>query len=174
MQCEPGQHHRRGVFLLPTLSFSLGDHSFECRIKAPAVLVDLGGFTVIEDNSTDTYTTADGTPLHFVPKDLERICDDVVRSFGDPPAALDGRKISGVALSTRTFLVRVNPDANSPAMFFQDSVDLKHPGLLHSCYAGRKALVPLGRGTHIIDVDLTGVFGSPELSTHLTYKITRS
>ncbi len=167
-------NNRPDVFLLPTLSFSPGDHTFECQIKAPAVLVDLGGVAVTEDTTGDPYPAADGTILHFVPKDLARICDDVVTSFSDPPAFVDKQKIKGVAVSTRTFIAQINRDANSPFPFFRDSWKLGHRGFLHSCFAGRKALVPLSRGTHFIDVDLTSVFGPDAASTHLTYKITRS
>ena len=106
------------VFLLPTLSFSGGDHIFHCKTKAKAVLVDLGGIVPTEDTTGDTYTTTDGKSLHFVKNDLEQICDDVVRSFIDPfPATVDGRKLDGVPVATRAFPVKINSDANDPFPF---------------------------------------------------------
>lgn len=174
---SPENNDQTDVFLLPTLSFVGGDHAFECNnIKAKAVLVDLGGFVPIEDTTGDTYTTADGTTLHFVKNDLERICDDVVKtSLPEPvPATVDARPIHGTPVSTGTFSVKINPDANSPFPFYSDSRKLHHTGSLNACYAGRKALVPLNPGKHLIDVDLTSLFGPTGPSTHFTYKVTRS
>jgi hypothetical protein len=124
----------------------------------------------------DTYTTADGTTLHFVKNDLERICDDVVKtSLPEPvPATVDAKPIHGTPVSTGTFSVKINPDANSPFPFYSDSRKLHHTGSLNACYAGRKALVPLNPGKHLIDVDLTSLFGPTGPSTHFTYKVTRS
>jgi len=53
--------------------------------------------------------------------------------------------------------------------FWQDSVDLGHPGKLAASYCGWKAEVPLRQGRHVIRVDLTDVAGAP---THFTYNIT--
>lgn len=162
-----------GVFLLPTLSFSGGDQLFTCETKARAVLVDLGGLVP----TGDTYTAADGTVLHFVKNDLQQICDDVVRSFTDPlPATVDRRPLRGVAVSTRAFPVKINSDANDPFPFFDDALQLHGRGTLYTCYTGRKALVPLSRGKHVITVDLTSLFGPTGPPTHLTYiiNVTRS
>jgi len=51
--------------LLPTLSFSPGDQSFDCRISTRTVVLDLSGTTAIEDASDVPYVFADGTELLF-------------------------------------------------------------------------------------------------------------
>ena len=71
-----------GFFLLPTLSFSPGDKSFDCRISTRTVVLDLSGSTVTEDANVEApYEFEDGTELLFLPGNLERICDDVGPRF---------------------------------------------------------------------------------------------
>jgi hypothetical protein len=168
--CNEGQRPEgiRGEFMLPALSFGSGDATFSCYVKAHVVLLDLGGAIATEDNRGDTYTTADGEVLLFTRGNLQRICDDALRFFPAPaPATADSNPISARQVSTRAFEVKVNSSA--PAPYWQDSVDLGHPGRLAAAYCGWKAEVPLDRGQHVIQVDLTSVAGAP---THFTYNIT--
>src|SRR3954452_17629908 len=63
-----------GVFLLPTLSFGPGSQTITCTITARSVLLDMGGFTVSEDNMfpDSFYTfTPDGPPVPFTRENLE-------------------------------------------------------------------------------------------------------
>lgn len=169
-RCNEGQSPSGflGEFLLPSLSFGSGDATFRCRITARRAVLDLGGAIATEDARGDTWTTADKQKLLFTRSNLERICDDVLRLFPSPaPATLDGRPLGGTQVSTPAFPVVVRRTAPSP--YWQDSVDLGHPGLLFASYCGWKAEVPLGRGEHTIDVDLTGTAGAP---THFRYDIT--
>ena len=70
----------------------------------------------------------DGTELLFLPRNLERICDDVgPRLFPTPsPATLDGGPIAGTAVTTPPFLVPIHRTA--PLTFWQDSVGPRPPG----------------------------------------------
>jgi hypothetical protein len=168
--CDEGQgrHGLLGEFLLPTLSFGSGDASFDCRISARVVLVDLGGAIATEAARGDTWTTADGQELLFTRANLERICDDALRRFPSPaPATVDGSPFGGTRVSTPAFPVLVRRTA--PAPYWRDSVDVGHPGLLFASYCGWKAEVPLRRGDHTITVDLTDAAGAP---THFRYDIT--
>ena len=159
-----------GFFLLPTLSFSPGDQSFDCRITTRTVVLDLSGSTVSEDASDVPYEFADGTELLFRRPNLERICDDVgPRFFPTPsPATLDGNPIAGTAVTTPVFPVPVHRTA--PLTFWDDSVALGHPGLLFSTFCGWKAELRLTRGQHVILVDHSALFGG--VSTHFRYNIT--
>lgn len=161
-----------GFFLLPTLSFSPGDKTFDCRITTRTVVLDLSGSTVTEDANTDMpYEFEDGTKLLFLPRNLERICDDVgPRFFPAPsPATLDGKPISGTAVTTPAFLVPIHRTA--PLTFWDDSVKRGHPGVLWSSFCGWKAELKLTSGRHVIAVDHTALFG-PDKPTHFTYNIT--
>jgi len=168
--CNEGQRPSgtRGAFLLPTLSFGSGPATFNCRVSARVVVLDLGGAIATEDDRGDVWTTAEGVDLLFTRANLERICDDVLPRFypSAAPATLDSHPIRGTAVSTRAFNVRVSPDA--PVPFYQDSIDLGHPGRLAASYCGWKAEIPLRRGRHVIKVDLTGVAGP---DTYFTYNI---
>lgn len=157
-----------GVFLLPTLSFGSGAQSFWCHIEAKAVLVDLGGAVATEDKRGDLQTLADGEMLTFARGNLSRICDDALRFFSpSAPATVDGRPLVGTPVSTGTFEVKVNSDAAAPGLpFYQDSVDLGHPGSLAACYTGQKAIVPLTAGRHEIRVTLAGADGLPSQFTY--------
>jgi hypothetical protein len=156
--------------LLPTLSFSPGDQSFDCRISTRTVVLDLSGTTAIEDASDVPYVFADGTELRFRRPNLERICDDVgPRFFPEPsPATLDGLPIGGTAVTTRWFLVPIHRTA--PLTFWDDSVALGHPGVLASTFCGWKAELTLTRGEHVIRVDHSHLFGGT--STKFRYNIT--
>jgi hypothetical protein len=166
-----GDGRRGGVLLLPSLSFGSGDATFTCRTKARAVLVDLSGFTVTEDNRGDTWTLADGEVLDFARANLPRICDDVLRFVPAATATLDDSAITPIPVSTRNFSVKVNPGAdNTPGLpLYQDSSDLGHPGRLAACYSGYKALVPISPGHHVLHVDLSAIVGAP---TQFTYDVT--
>ena len=162
-----------GFFLLPTLSFSPGDQTFDCRITTRTVVLDLSGSTVSEDANVDApYVFEDGTELLFLPRNLERICDDVgPRFFPEPsPATLDGKPINGTAVTTPPFLVPIHRTA--PLTFWQDSVDRGHPGVLASTFCGWKAELKLTRGRHVILVDHSALFGGE--STRFRYNITVS
>jgi hypothetical protein len=160
-----------GVFLLPTLSFSPGDRTFTCRISTRTVFLDLSGSTVTEDANVDApYVFEDGTELLFLPRYLERICDDVgPRYFPRPsPATLDGRSIAGTAVTTPTFPVPIHRTA--PLTFWEDSVKRGHPGYLWTTFCGWKAELQLSRGKHVILVDHSALFGGT--STRFRYEIT--
>ena len=75
-----------GFFLLPTLSLSPGDMTFDCRITTRTVVLDLSGSTVSEDANNDApYVFEDGTELPFLARNLERSCEDVgPRSYRRP------------------------------------------------------------------------------------------
>lgn len=168
--CNEGQRPEgiMGEFILPTLSFGSGNASFTCRVTAHVALLDLGGAIATEDDRDDTYTTAGGDVLRFTRGNLERICDDALRFFPAPaPATVDSNPVSGTQVSTPVFEVKVNPTA--PVPFWQDSVDLGHPGTLAAAYCGWKAEVPLDVGRHVIEVNLSDVAGAP---THFSYNIT--
>jgi hypothetical protein len=166
-RCNQGQHEdsENGVFLLPTLSFGSGDVTFTCRTEAHAVLVDLGGAVAAEDRRGDTYELVNGEILDFARKNLQRICDDAIRYFSPATASLDNHAITGTPVVTRNFTIKVNPGAEP---YFQDSIDLGHPGKLTACYVGYKALVPVSPGHHVLRVDLSAVAGT---ATHFTYKL---
>ena len=160
-----------GFFLLPTLSFSPGDQNFDCRITTRTVVLDLSGSTVSEDTNVDApYVFQDGTKLLFQRRNLERICDDVgPRFFREPsPATLDGKPIAGTAVTTPPFLVPIHRTA--PLTFWQDSVNLGHPGVLSSTFCGWKAELKLTRGEHVIRVDHTHLFRKGEF-TRFRYNI---
>jgi hypothetical protein len=162
-----------GFFLLPTLSFSPGDQTFTCRITTRTVVLDLSGSTVSEDANTDApYVFPDGTELLFLPRNLERICDDVgPRFFPTPsPATLDGKPINGTAVTTPAFPVPIHRTA--PLTFWEDSVKRGHPGVLASSFCGWKAELRLTRGKHVILVDHSALFGGT--STKFRYDITVS
>ena len=159
-----------GFFLLPTLSFSPGDQRFDCRITTRKVVLDLSGSTVTEDANVDEpYEFADGTELLFLPRNLERICDEVgPRYYPEPsPATLDGKPIAGTAVTTPAFLVPIHRTA--PLTFWEDSVKRGHPGVLASTFCGWKAELKLTPGKHLILVDHTGLFDAP---TRFRYDIT--
>ncbi len=169
-RCDQGQPPSGifGEYFLPTLSFGSGDASFDCRITARNVVLDLGGAIASEDASGDSWTTADGTKLPFTRRNLERICDDVLRVFpASAPATLDGKPIAGTQVSTPAIPVLVHKGA--PAPLYQDSVDLHHPGLLAVSSCGWKAELRLTPGRHVIVTDLTDAAGAP---THFTYTLT--
>ncbi len=156
-----------GEFLLPTLSFGSGDASFTCHIRTHRVVLDLGGAIATEDKRGDTYTTAGGQVLLFTRANLQAICDDVLRFYpSGAPATVDNNPVTGSQLSTTVFSVDANHGA-SP--YYQDSVDLGHPGRVAACFAGWKAEIPLTRGHHLIQVDLSAAAGAP---THFRYDIT--
>ena len=164
-----------GYFLLPTLSFSPGDQNFQCHITTRSVVLDLSGATVTEDANVDVpYEFEDGTKLLFLPRNLERICDDVgPRFFAEPsPATLDGKPIAGTAVTTPPFPVPIHRSA--PLTFWEDSVKLGHPGVLASTFCGWKAVLTLTRGQHVIQVDHSDVFPAPNPSTEFRYDITVS
>ena len=168
-KCNMGQDPEgvAGVFLLPTLSFGSGDLTFTCQVETGSVLVDLGGAVATEDARGDTYQTASGEVLLFTRANLVRICDDALRFFpAAAPATVDGNAVSGTQVSTPAFTAKVIPPSGQ---FWQDSVDLGHPGKLAASYCGWKAEVPLRQGRHVIRVDLTDAAGAP---THFTYNIT--
>jgi hypothetical protein len=150
-----------GLFMLPQYVSGTGDHTFDCRLKTRNVLLDLGSAAATEDATANTYTLAGGTELLFRPKTLERICDDVLATgFTAPaPATLDGKPISGVAVSTPAFPVPVHRGAPPP--LWQDSVDVGHPGRLAASYCGWKAHLRLTPGRHTIVVDLSTVAPGP-------------
>jgi hypothetical protein len=161
--CDRGQPASGvlGLFMLPQYVSGTGDFTFDCKLKTRTVLLDLGSAAATEDATGNTYTLADGTELPFRPKTLERICDDVLATgFTTPaPATLDGRPISGTAVSTPAFPVLVHRGA--PAPLWQDSVDVGHPGRLAAAYCGWKAQLKLAPGRHTIVVDLGSVAPGP-------------
>ena len=168
-RCDQGQPSFGilGEFFLPMDSFNAGDATFDCRIRARTVVLDLGGALASEDASGDTWTLANGTKLTFTRGNLERICDDVLRVFpASAPATLDGAPIAGTQVSTPAIPVLVHRGAPDP--LFQDSVDLHHPGVLAASSCGWKAELRLRPGRHVINVDLTDSAGAP---THFTYNI---
>ena len=129
-----------GFFLLPTLSFFPGDQAFTCRITTRTVVLDLSGSTVTEDANLDApYEFADGTKLLFLPRNLERICDDVgPRFFPTPsPATLDGTPIRGTAVTTPAFPVPIHRTA--PLTFWEDSVNEATPASSLRRSAGGRA-----------------------------------
>jgi hypothetical protein len=161
--CDRGQPSSGvfGLFMLPQYVSGTGDSTFECKLKTRNVLLDLGSAAATEDATDNTYTLADGTELPFRPKTLERICDDVLATgFTAPaPATLDGKAISGVAVSTPAFPVLVRRGAPPP--LWQDSVDVGHAGRLAASYCGWKAQLQLSPGRHTIVVDLGNVAPGP-------------
>jgi hypothetical protein len=150
-----------GLFMLPQYVSGTGDYTFDCKLKTRNVLLDLGSAAATEDASGNTYTLADGTELLFRPRTLERICDDVLATgFTAPaPATLDGKPISGFAVSTPAFPVLVHRGAPPP--LWQDSVDVGHAGRLAASYCGWKAQLRLSPGRHTIVVDLSSVAPGP-------------
>ena len=150
-----------GLFMLPQYVSGTGDVTFDCKLKTRNVLLDLGSAAATEDATDNTYTLADGAELPFRPRTLERICDDVLATaFTAPaPATLDGKPISGVAVSTPAFPVLVRRGAPPP--LWQDSVDVGHPGRLAASYCGWKAQLRLTPGRHTIVVDLGNVAPGP-------------
>jgi hypothetical protein len=156
-----------GVTFLPALSYNAGDMTFDCRASRDVVL-DLGGALASEDARGDTWTLADGVQLPFTRPNLERICDDVLRVFPPgAPATLDGRPIGGTQVSIPPIPVLVHK--NAPAPLYQDSVDVRHPGLLNASYCGWKTELRLTPGRHAITADLTEAAGAP---TRFTYDLT--
>jgi hypothetical protein len=170
-----------GVFLLPTLSFGPGSRTISCTTNARAVLLDVGGFTVSEDDrfaEGSVYQFVENGPLvPFTRENLEPICDDLIAdgAFDNPaPATLDGdTSISGTVLDSGVFTSRVNRHAQIPggADLYADSVDLGHPGRLGTVFCGAKARVNLSPGPHTIVVDY-GTFAGGTDSTVFTYRIT--
>ncbi len=165
-----------GVFILPTLSFVGGNKAFKCTTNAKAVLVDLGGYTVIEDprfpDSAYPLAGVDEPGIAFSKENLQSICADVISltQLGVAPAHLDGgAALTTNPITTRNFGVRINRLADPAGQpFYADSVALGHPGRLTSCYAGYKAIVQLSPGHHVIDVNLSGLTGTP---TSFVYNI---
>jgi hypothetical protein len=157
-----------GLFMLPQYVSGTGDFTFDCKLKTRNVLLDLGSAAATEDATDNTYTLADGTELRFSPRNLERICDDVLATgFTAPaPATLDGKPISGTAVSTPAFPVLVHRGA--PAPLWQDSIDVGHAGRLAASYCGWKAQLKLSPGRHTIVVDLGNVAPGP---TRFIYNI---
>jgi hypothetical protein len=157
--CDRGQPSSGvfGLFMLPQYVSGTGDYTFDCKLRTRNVLLDLGSAAATEDATDNTYTLADGTALPFRPKTLERICDDVLATgFTAPaPATLDGKPISGTAVSTPAFPVLVHRGA--PAPLWQDSIDVGHAGRLAASYCGWKAQLRLSPGRHVITVDLSDV-----------------
>jgi hypothetical protein len=176
--CGQGQESDgvHGVFLLPVLSFAPGDQMLDCRTSARAVLVDLGGFVITEDNRfPESSYPLGGQQVPFSRENLAPICDDVIAQgfLGDPaPATLDGATaITGPALDSGVFTARVNRRAQIPAGadLYADSVALDHPGRLATVFCGFKAKVFLRPGAHTIVVDYSALFGGT--STVFTYNI---
>lgn len=171
---QPHQDEDGGVFLLPSLSFASGAATLTCRVKARKVLVDLAGFTVTEDDRASegsTWTLVDGEVLTFTRANLPRICDDVIRIVTQATATLDNHPVVGTPVITRNFTVHVNPGANDPSPgspYYQDSIDLGHPGTLTACYAGYKALLRVPPGHHVLRVNLSAFIGAP---TTITYNL---
>jgi hypothetical protein len=158
------------VLLLPALSFGSGDDTVTCTTKAHMALVDLGGFTITEDDRGDTYTLADGKTLTFTRANLERICNDAIRFVPTAAATLDGNPIAGTQVITHKFTVKVNPGAdNTPGSpYYQDSIGVGHPGKLTACYVGYKALLPIAPCRHyVLHVDLSAITGVPTILTYL-------
>jgi hypothetical protein len=169
-RCNQGQGENGddGVFLLPANSFGSGNRTLGCVSRTKSVLLDLGGGVATEDARGDTYELADGTLLTYTRANLQAICNDAIRYFTGVPATLDGQPISGTSVITRNFLVKVNPDASAPGLpYYQDSIDLGHPGRLAGCYTGTKALLRVAPGRHVITVDLSGLTGAPTTFTYI-------
>jgi hypothetical protein len=161
-----------GIFLLPTLSFSPGDATFDCRITTHTVVLDLNGGIVSEDaNQNAPWVFADGSTALFTRNNLERICDDVRTRFvqSPSPATLDGKPIGGTAVTTRPFPVPIRRTA--PGTYWADSVAVGHPGILAATFCGWKAELSLSRGKHVITVDHSALFEPPQ-TTRFTYNIT--
>lgn len=153
---------------MPTNTFGSGSRTLHCSVNTHSVLLDLGGGVVSEDARSDTYTLANGTVLRFKRKNLQAICDDAARLFTGVPATLDGQPISGTSVVTRNFTITVNRDAHAPGLpYYQDSVDLGHPGRLTACFTGTKALLRLTSGRHVITADHSGLVGEPTKYTYL-------
>jgi hypothetical protein len=182
-KCGQGQSSQGidGVFLLPTLSFSPGDRTVTCAINARSVLLDMGGFTITEDDRFDQGSfylfTPDGPRVPFTRANLEPICDDLIsdQTFSAlATATLDGDSpITGAVLDSGVFSSRVNRHAVVPggADLYADSVALGHPGRLGTVFCGAKAKVDLSPGRHTIVLDY-GTFAGGPPSTVLTYHIT--
>jgi hypothetical protein len=168
-----------GVFLLPTLAFSPGDRSISCKINTRSVLLDMGGFTVTEDDRfPDSFYAfvKDGPHVPFTRENLEPICDDLIAKHAFPAlaATLDGHpSITGTVLDSGVFSSRVNRHAVVPggADLYADSVALGHPGRLGTVFCGAKAEVDLSPGRHTIVVDYGPFLGSTT-TTVFTYHIT--
>jgi hypothetical protein len=160
--CNEGQSAKGtdGTFLLPTFAGKPEDATLTCHIKARAVLVDLFGFVVTEDNSGDLYPPL---KLPFTKANLERICDDLVKQAPAAQATLDGKSLEGPKVSTAVFTSRVKPQSGD---LYQESIELGHRGTLATTYCGHKAKVPLTTGHHVIKVTLPN-----SEKTVLTYKI---
>ena len=86
-KCGQGQrpHGINGVFLLPVPLFTPGDQTVNCKTKARKVLVDLGGFILTEDN-VSTWTLKNGKEIPFTRKNLERICNYIIKRTSNPSA----------------------------------------------------------------------------------------
>jgi hypothetical protein len=165
-----------GVFLLPVASYGPGDRAIDCKTTARSVLVDLGGFTITEDNRFPASSWfLNGQDVAFTPDTLGPICEDLFTQgviAGPMPATLDGgRSITGQRVNSGVFTARVNRHAQIPgdADLYADSVALGHPGRLATLFCGFKAVVHLPPGTHTIVVDYSTLFGA---STLFTYDIT--
>src|SRR3954451_3327527 len=91
------------------------------HLRSPrGCLVDMGGFTVSEDNRfpDSFYTfTPDGPPVPFTRDNLEPICDDLISDgvfTSLASATLDGTTITGTVLDSGVFSSRVNRHAVIP------------------------------------------------------------
>jgi hypothetical protein len=170
-RCNQGQPASGlfGLFMLPQYVSGTGDYTFDCTLKTRHVLLDLGSAAATEDATDNTYTTADGQVLPFRPTTLERICDDVLKTafIAAAPATLDGKPITGTAVSTPAFPVLVHRTAPDP--LYSDSVAVGHAGRLAASYCGWKAELRLTPGRHVIAVDVSDVAPGP---THFTYNLT--
>lgn len=167
---HPDAETYSGVFLLPTLTFSSGNATVRCRITTRTVLVDLGGLIPTEDARKDSYPLAGGTVLYFRRQNLQAICNDAARYLPDTTATLDNQPFTGTLVITRNFTEQIHRGANNTPgnPYYEDSKRLGHPGQLTSCYVGKKALLHLSPGSHVISVDLSALTGTP---TQLTYLI---
>ncbi len=179
LKCGQGQGSRgiNGVFLLPVAAYAPGNRTITCKTRARSVLVDLGGFSITEDNRfPESSWELNGQAVPFTRENLEPICDDLITKgyLGDArPATLDtARSITGPALNSGVFTARVNRRAQIPggADLYADSVALGHPGRLATVFCGFKAKVHLRPGTHTVVVDYSGLFEGK--STVFTYQIT--
>lgn len=159
--------YKRGVFLLPTLSFNAGDRTFWCSLKSGRVLLDLGGIVVSEDNNFATdggFPLANGESVPFDVENLPQICDEVLQLFQyqPSPGSLDGKPLKPTLVTTGNFEVSVDPGFTN----YEESVDLGHPGRLTACYAGWKSLSDLRPGYHRITVDLSAIAAPSSVLTY--------
>lgn len=161
LNCNEGQSAQGtdGTFLLPTFAGKPGDATLTCHIKARAVLVDLFGFVVTEDNSGEAFPPL-GLP--FTKENLEDICEYLANHAPTADATLDGKSFVGPTVSTAVFTSRVKPKSGD---LYQESIQLGHRGTLATTYCGHKAKVSLTPGHHVIKVTL------PDSQGVLTYKI---